>query len=230
MEFENERRTESHTIECSRADLKIIALALGDHATWTDDSFNQKKADVRAQFGLNSRKFSDAVTKIRGSRPLATMVGLETNLSYLSDEKAGFALQQWANTYPEIARDSESHDLISLDNVRDEIGDYGRVTRELTQTITANFSNEELSDVEVISYIGRGQEFGEYHVEMIERVLKKYRNAATRYDNLYHIMTKANLLENVVVGARAVGRPSLAMMLRAIRPVSPDMFEPGIVA
>lgn len=228
MDFENERRTGSHTRDCSRADLKAIALALGDHATWKDNSFNQKKADIRAQFGLSSGKFSDAVVKIRESRPLAALVGLENSLRYLSDAKAVFALQQWADAHLEIARNSEKRDLVVLSNVCHE--EYSRVTRELTQEIADKLSDEEFADIEVMFYIGLGWDFSECYDEMLEGVLKKYRNAATRHENLYHIMTKPNLLESVVVGARAVGRPFLATILRAIRPVSPDIPEHGIVA
>ncbi|GEO12978.1 hypothetical protein [Microvirga aerophila] len=64
-DFLDECRTGTYTGECSRRDLRVIAEMLGDHATWREESFTQKKEAVCAQFGLSSKKFSKAVDKIR---------------------------------------------------------------------------------------------------------------------------------------------------------------------
>ena len=51
----------------------------------------------------------------------------------------------------------------------------------------------------------------------------KHQQATSRWEGTHHIMTKTSLLENVIVGTKAVGWPSLAAKLRALRPAAPEM-------
>ena len=88
LELEEERRTGTYTTECSRRDLVNITNMLGQHSDWKNDSFTDAKKAVMSYYGISSRKFSRAVDKIRASRELAAMVGFESCLTHLSDEKA----------------------------------------------------------------------------------------------------------------------------------------------
>ncbi|MHA0320309.1 hypothetical protein ACXY7D_18600 [Sphingomonas melonis] len=213
-----ERGTGAHTKDCSREDLQAIAGMLGDHATWIEDSFNDKKAAVREKFGLSSGKFSDAVNRIRHSRPVATLVGLETPLTYLTDEKAVFALERWAEAFP--PQEHDPNDLGSSYFQRDweKVKEHRRITKELIDAIIAELTDEEVADLEVLFYIGRGREFGEHYDAMLAETIAEHRLAKSRWEGVHHIMTKTSLLENVILGAAAAGRPSLAARLRAIRP------------
>jgi len=213
----DERRTGSHTKGCSREDLKTIAAMLGNHDTWVNDSFNDKKAAVRAKFGLSSHKFSDAVNQIRSSRALATLVGIETPLTYLSDEKAVFAFEQWAKANPPREDSSDDLGFDYFDRDWEKMDEHRRLTQELIGVITDNLSDEEISDIEVVFYIGRDREFGEYYDAMLAEAIEKHKQATSRWEGIYHIMTKATLLDNVIIGLREVGRPSLAAKLQAIR-------------
>jgi hypothetical protein len=68
---------------------------VGPHAGWGEAGFQERKAEVMARFDLGSRKLGQALTAIRNSRPLATLVGIETPLAYLSDDKAVQVLKLW---------------------------------------------------------------------------------------------------------------------------------------
>jgi hypothetical protein len=214
----DERGTGAHTKDCSREDLQTIAEMLGDHATWVEDSFNEKKAAVREKFGLSSGKFSDAVTRIRTSRPLATLVGLETPLTYLTDEKAVFALTRWAETYPPQVYDPKDLGTDYFERSWEKMREHQRVTKAFIDAIIAELSDEDLADIEVLFYIGRGREFGEHYDAMLADAVAEHRLAKSRWGGVHHIMTKTSLLENVILGAAAAGRPSLAAKLRAIQP------------
>ena len=218
FDFGAERDTGAFTSECSRRDLRTIAGMLDNHASWVDDSFNAKKTIIRAQFGLSSTQFSHAVTQIRESRPLAALVGLETSLEYLNDENAVFALEQWAMAYPPVVQAPEELGINYFDRDREKVVQEHRVTNELIDTIIANLSDEEISDLEVLYYLGRGSEFGEHYDVMLKNTVAKHKHAKSRWESVHHIMTKMNLLTNVTLGAEAAGRPSLANKLRAIRP------------
>jgi hypothetical protein len=216
--FVAERDTGAFTLECSRRDLITVASMLGDHASWVDDSFNDKKASIREQFGLSNNQFSRAVDKIRESRPLAALIGLETSLKYLNDEKAVFALEQWAIAYPLVAQHTDKLGIDYFDRDWEKVEQQHRVTNGLIETIIANLSSEEISDLEVLFYLGRNNEFGEHYEVMIKNTLKQHKHTTSGWESAHHIMTKMNLLTNVILGAKAAGRPSLATKLRAIRP------------
>lgn len=220
MEFELERTTGSYTKDCSRSDLKAIAEMLGAHSTWKDESFNDKKDAVRERFKLSSGKFSDAVDAIRRSRQLATLVELEKPLTYISDEKAIFALEQWAVANPERPQNPEDLGMDYFNRDWEKIAKDERISRELDQTIIDNLSLEEFCDLEVLFYIGRESEFGESYDKMLTASLEEHRQEKSRWAGVHHIMAKTNFLENVIAGAHAVGRPSLAYKLRAIRPIA----------
>lgn len=190
---------------------------LGNHDSWTDDSFLEKKAAVRARFDLTSRKFSDAVNAIKASRQLAALVGFETQLTYISDEQAVFAMGQWLKHHPEPEQES-GPTIISFSNLdREKLRESAELSRKLDEVIEDNLTNEELSDIEVLFYIGRDNEFGEYYEEMLEQTVKEHRLAKSRWEGIHHIMCKMNLFEDVIRGCEIGGRPSLAEKLRALK-------------
>ena len=106
---------------------------------------------MRENFGLSSRKFSDAVTRIRMSRPLATLVGLETPLTYLTDEKAVFALTRWAETYPPQVYDPKDLGTDYFERDWEEMRERQRVTKAFIDAIIAELDDEEVADIEVLS-------------------------------------------------------------------------------
>ncbi len=218
FDLDDERGTGTHTKSCSREDLKAIAGILGDHATWGEENFNDKKAAIRERYGLSSGKFSDAVKQIRGSRQLATLVGLETPLTYLSDEKAVFALMEWAKAFPPVEPDPDHLGTRYFERDWDKVKEHRQVMQTMVDAILANLSDEEVADLEVLFYIGRGGEFGEHYEAMLSDAVAQHKVAKSRLEGVYHIMTKTSLLDNVICGVAAAGRPSLATQLRTIRP------------
>lgn len=218
FDLEDERPTGTHTRECSRADLEEIARMLGDHATWRDPSFEEKKRKVCEHFGLSGRKFSTAVTAIRHSRPLAARVGIETELLHLSDDKAVTALKLWAEAHPTTAYDPNDVGLNYFDHDWAKYEEEMRIARDLDEAIFLLLTREELSDLEVLFYIGRDRVKGEHYDKYLERTIAKHLNAASRWEGVHHLMSKTNLLDAAIEGAATVGRPSLAEKLRGLRP------------
>lgn len=219
--LEDERPTGTHTKECSRADLESIAQVLGAHATWRDPMFDEKKAEVMKRFDLSSRKFCAAVSAIRKSRPLAAMVGLESELLHLDDDKAVAALEFWANAEPEEVQGPiyfGSYDW-------DKFAESAQMTRKLVESVLKLLTLEEVADLEVLYYLGCGIYRGEHYEKNVHDTIAQYcgavqhRGAGARWELVNHIISKKRLFEMVIEGALAVGRPSLADKLRRIRPV-----------
>lgn len=218
FDLEDERPTGTHTRECSRADLEEIARMLGDHTTWHAPSFEERKQKVCEHFDLSGRKFSTAVTAIRHSRPLAARVGIESELHHLSDNKAVAALKLWAEAHPTTAYDSNDVRFDYVDRDWAKYREEMRIARDLDETILKLLTPEELSDLEVVFYIGRDRVKGEHYDKYLEHTIAKHRNAASRWEGVHHLMSKTNLLDAAIEGATTVGRPSLAEKLRGIRP------------
>lgn len=213
----DERGTGTYTKDCSRKDLQVIAEMLGDHSTWVDESFYEKKAAVCEKFQIGNRKFSDAVTKIRESRPLAVLVGRETPLTHLTDDKTVLTLKLWAEAFPPHVDDPDDLGTDYFGREWEKVKEHQLVTQKLIDAILESLSDEEVADLKALFYLGRNGEFGEHYDAMLKEFLDEHRLASSRWDGVYHIMTKANLLECVIHGAERAGRPSLAAKLREIR-------------
>jgi hypothetical protein len=217
-DIEEECATGSYTKECSRADLKEIAAMLGDHATWRDSDFEEKKAHIRKRFGLSSRKLSAAIAAIRKSRPLAARVGLEENLKYLTDEKAVAVLENWAKAHPEHGHDADHLGTDFWKRDFSKIDEHAQRARELNEAVLRLLSLEELSDLQVLFYIGRDNVHGEHYEEDLAKTIAEHQADRNLWDAVHRLMSKTNLLDAVIKGARAVGRPSLAAELCVLRP------------
>ncbi len=215
QDIEDERHTGTHTANCSRKDLIEIAKILGDKSTWKEASFLERKKTVMAQFGLSSGKFSDAIDAIRKSRPLAALVGLESSLNYLGDEKAIQVLKLWVDANP--LKDRE--DGLGLDYFNRDWEKYKESLLESDQLDRAALellTLEAFSDLEALYYLGRDRIYGEHYESLVTRALKEFGREITR-ENAHYLMSKINLLDAVADGVERAGRPSLAGQLRELR-------------
>jgi len=215
-QIEEERATGTHTSECSRTDLVEIAHTLGDRATWSDPSFDGKRNALRQRFGIGSRKFSQAVNAIKDSRQLAAMVGIETDLKYLSDDKAIEILTLWANAHPLEQFDPNHLGTDYFNRNREAVREEVRIARELDEAARQLLSVTEFADLQALFYLGRERISGEHYESLLERTLNSF-HGALEWSSVHHLMSKENLLDSVIVGASAAGRPSLAEKLKSIR-------------
>lgn len=215
FDLESERHTNTHTAECSRADLAEIAGRLGHHDTWRSESFDEAKRETMERYGIGSRKFSAAVTAIKQSAPLAAIVGYEASLKYLSDDKAIAAIQLWAEAYP--PHDPADEDLgLDYFNRDHAFREHASTVRTLIDGTSELLTPDEFADLQVLFYIGRNGVFGEHYEEELERTRSEHARSGRWWEIIYHLMSKTNLLESVVNGAERVGRPSLAAKLREL--------------
>jgi hypothetical protein len=215
QDIDDERHTGTHTANCSRKDLIEIAKILGEKSTWKEASFLEKKKTVMTQFGLSSGKFSDAIDAIRRSRPLAALVGLESTLSYLGDEKAIQVLKLWVDVNPLKDREDElGLDYFNRDweKYKDSLLEADQLDRAALELLTL----EEFSDLQALYYLGRDRIYGEHYESLVSSALKEFGREITR-ENAHYLMSKMNLLDAVADGVERAGRPSLAVQVRALR-------------
>ena len=217
-EFKDECLTGTYTRECSRRDLRTIAATLGAHETWREQSFSDKKAAIREQFRLTSNKFSQAVNKIKESRELGALVGREQPLHHLGDEKAVAVLKLWTAANPLRQEDPKDLGMDYFNRDPEERGEHWKTDDELNNAVRALLTSDELADLETLFDIGRVPRHGENYDLVLKHM--KGNQFPSQVPNVNQILSKSSLLENVIRGARLVGRPSLAVQLRAIRPIA----------
>lgn len=215
LEIEEERHTGTYTANCSRKDLAEIAIILGNNSTWKDDSFLEKKDIVSTQFSLSRGKFSDAIDSIRKSRPLAALVGLETSLKYLTDEKAVEVLRLWIEANPQ----KEQADDLALNYFDRDWGEYkewAERAKQLEDSTREMLSMEEFADLQTLYYLGRDLVYGEHYEHLVNEAILAFGQAVTNED-VRHLMSKTNLLDAVAKGVEQAGRISLARNLQELR-------------
>ena len=208
----DERQTESFTSRCSRRDLEEIADLVGDHGSWCDKSFVDKKRLVSERFGLSKRQFSLAIDKVRRSRALAALIGIETPLLYLADERVIFIAKEWLGVrgkYPPI--DGGGIDFASFD--RSRFLPYEKALQGLTSFVLSELTLEEFADLEVTFYTGRDRQFGELYEKSLADTVRRHRLEVERAAFVRHILIKTNFLESVASGCRILGRSNLAGVL-----------------
>ncbi|HAD84209.1 MAG TPA: hypothetical protein DCG71_05135 [Brevundimonas sp.] len=218
VELEDDRLTGAHTAECSRDDLTAIADMVGPHSEWVEPAFLERKAAVMERFGLSSGKFSQALTAIRRSRPLAARVGIETPLRHLADDTAVAVLHAWMKAHP--VRTPVQGDLGSSHFKPDvaAMTAFHRTRQAVEAAMTGLLTPETLADMETIYYLGRNREQGEHYDENLDRTLRQSAASGRPMGRLGDLAGKTNLLEGFADGAEAAGRPSLARAVRALRP------------
>lgn len=132
--------------------------------------------------------------------------------------KAVAVLERWAEAHPAQAHDPDDLGTDHFNRDWDKFQAHARQARELDEAVLQLLNLEELSDLEVLFYIGRDRVHGEHYEEDLARTVAEHRAEKSLLSAVHPLMSKTNLLDAVVDGARAVGRPSLAAKLRALKP------------
>ena len=145
------------------------------------------------------------------------MIGLETELKYLGDEKAVALLERWAEAYLEQVHDPDDLGTDHLDHDWDKFDEHARLARELDQAAVQLLNLEELSDLQVLYYFGRDCVYGEHYEQDLARMITEHRAEASLRSAINRLMSRNKLLDFVIDGAKAVGWPSLAAELQVLR-------------
>ena len=216
LELRDEHTIASYTRECSRRDLEHIATMLGERSKWREEQFDEIKSKVMTQYELSGRKFSQALTKIQQCPPLAAIVGLERDLTYLSDEKVIIVIERWKSAQPRRSRTGNQLGIDYFSSDRKEMFDLMKKTREVHRSIANSLTMEEFAELEVLFYIGRNKEFGEVYDDYLKDTVEKYKKHVQFDGEIDHLLSKTNLQDCLADGCTAVGRPSLASKLRGV--------------
>jgi hypothetical protein len=211
-----EHVTKTRTPYCSRTDLVEIAGMVGDRATWKEESFLRRKADVKERFQIGSAGFSTALKAIEGSRELAASIGIETPLTYLSDERAERVASRWLEDNRPPPLDAVGSIVSARDLRRELFASGGRRGKTLVADVIEKLTLEEFADLQTLFYIGRDRRFGEEYDENLAHAIEAHRRS-DRGEVIDHILSKTNFLDELIRGARIAGRPVLSDRLAGLQ-------------
>ena len=163
-DFCDERAAGSFTSKCSRRDLFEIAMMLPQRDLWNDPAFDVQKALVKARYNLSNSQFSKALDAIQSNREMNAIIGMESELLHLSDDKIVWIIEQWKRIH---AAEHESDDRLDAGIVSgaelELIEDRDETCVEVFDEIAWRLTTDELAELEAIFYLGRDRWLLEYY-------------------------------------------------------------------
>lgn len=211
LNFVDECSTGTFTQDCSRRDLLEIAGMLLPRDQWTDPKFDDVRNSIKERFSLGSGKLSAACKKIQETRELAALIGVESQLLYLSDDDVVWVIEQWRRLHPVRAPAAVETGIDYFDVARLEgMQERGQLYREVIESLNDRLDAGKLADLEVMFYLERDRYFSECYEELVSRKLKEHAAAGRPKEEIRHLLEKTTLLQHVRGSAKRLGRIKLA--------------------
>ena len=217
----DEWRTGTRTTLCSRRDLVEIAEMLPEREHWASADFDECKRRIKERFALSNRQFGFALDKIEETRGLSGLLGIETDLSHLSDAKADWLLKQWDKLHPPRTKaDDLGTDYFKLDRsaMLQKMGDDAKVHEAIRHELT----EDEFADAETVFYLARDGVFPEFYESKLERKKSEFRARNDFRQEVHDLMSKTNFRCHFVEGLRSVGRINFADQFDRKQRANPD--------
>lgn len=205
----NEWRTGTRTTHCSRRDLIAVAGMLPKRENWASAEFDGCKRVIKERFALSNKQFCLALNKIQETRGLSGLLGIETDLFYLSDSKAEWLLAQWDKLHPPRTKaDDLGIDYFQRDwdAIRERLGEEAKVYEAIKLELTTN----EFADAETVFYLERDGIFPEFYQIQLERKKAEFGARNDFHQEVHDLMSKTNFRRHFVAGLRSLGRLELA--------------------
>lgn len=213
LAYLDERATGTFTTRCSRRDLATIANMLPRRETWNSKDFEWATAAIKSRYRLGSKQLSLALHAIQRSRELNALLGEESALLHLSDERAEWLAKLWRLMHP--ARDEAGTVVSSFAAVK-AILENAEEDAEVVKTVAAELTDDELADVDAMFYIALTRSPSEKYEERVAEAKRKHAAHGNKFETVDHLLSKTNFLTCLAVAAERLGRPALAKKLAVV--------------
>ncbi len=205
-----ERRVDSNTRRCSRADLLTIARIIRPREEWSTEVFNKSKIMVKERYNLGSRQFSKALDLIQKNREMRAIIGMESDFLHLDDDEVIQVTRHWRRLHPpreelDTTLYFPSPNSFSYASMRDRTTLFG----DVVNAIRSELSDNALAEVQTLFYLGRDGFFAEYYEESVRRTCADHKAAGEPHRSIAHLMEKTNFLECLKLATPKVGRLTL---------------------
>lgn len=213
IDFVRERHSKTFTTRCSRRDLLEITKMLPAMTEWKTAVFGEAKEAIKVRFDISNTQFSKAVDVIKTSREMKAMLGGETDLLSLSDDKAVRVIEEWRKLHPPRI-DGKGDAVINGEDITlEEIQEDIATKKDVLAALLEELSSDDIADLEALFYLGRDGYFPELYEEKVAHINRKQAVERNLKAQLMHIIDKTNLLICLREGAVKAGRTALAERL-----------------
>lgn len=209
-----EMATGTFTPYLSRRDLFAIAQVMPRRDSWNSELFEQKKIELKARYGLSNKQFSKALNVIQSTREGRAVLGVETELSRLSDGDVVWIVEKWRSLHP--VRDDSDVDVAvgSFDEkAMDGLLQYVKHKAALVAEIENRLNVDKISELHSMFYLGRDNYFSEYFEKRVESESRAISRQGSTKRVIEHLIVKTNFLTCIKQASQKLGRLSLASQL-----------------
>lgn len=208
-DFCRERGTGFHTSRLSTKDLYEIAQELPPRDDWSKREFLEISSRIRQIYNLSKRQYAVALSKIEQNRETASMIGIESDLVHLSDERALFLARRWTEINPP---DRQKETVLSLTkhDVSFSLKNFDtRYYANQLKTLESEISVDEFADAETIFYMSRDGDFSEFYEAAFQETKLEIISKIDVVGEASRVMRKSNFLIQFTNGVRRLGRLQL---------------------
>ncbi|TBE93120.1 DUF3775 domain-containing protein [Rhizobium leguminosarum] len=215
VDYISERGTGTCTDDCSRSDLLAIARLLPKRDKWDSQDFSDAREHIRKRFGLSSGAFTRHLDLIQRNREMRAAIGLETDLSFLTDETIASVAEEWRRIHPRRTAESRSLRTSFRFDLKDILTDRSN-QREIVDGLVGRLSLDELAELQALFYLGRDPYFTEFYEDAVRRCRRQPELISNPSGYLSRILDKTNLLTCLQRSTHRLGRLALATRLSDI--------------
>ena len=212
----DEYQTGTYTNWLSRSDLFDIAALLPKRENWSDPSFDDAKDAAMKRFGISKKQFSVALNKMQETRELKAVLGVETPLVHLTDDKAIFLAEQWKIIHPPHEPSDLGIDFFDADRF-EKMFENDEQEKAARQKIQEEMTVNELADAETVFYLARDRGYTEYYEQALEQKKREYQARNDISADIRDLTQKTNFLKMLETGVRKLGRLALAERLQQMQ-------------
>lgn len=198
------------TKHLSRLQLHKIAAELPSHAKWTEPSFDEVRANLKAKYNIGSAELSKAINIIRGRHEMASRIGIEVLIPGFSLGALERFFDKWckANDVQLVIAPPPPR-FVSVNEIMDAIReDVHR--QELGKQLANELKPEEYAAIKALFYFEDEAPVS----EAFERVLRIYQREAERYlaqpdqyrQSLGDMLSKIRVFERILCSLDLLGR------------------------
>lgn len=214
--LEREYATGTFTKKLSRYQIKKIAEQLPDRGSWGSKEFIDKKNKLKAQFGIGSGEFSEALNLIQKNHSFAPLIGQEVPLKIITLEDLSCFISSWLIFHPK--RECESRDWMS--EVLDP--EMASAKSSAHTKILKEIKMEAQAEIAALFYFAIDSLYCELYERRLQTELSclKVLDVNDREFKQYSrdVLSKTNFIRHLVISLRILGQFSLLHSLR-------DKFE-----
>ncbi len=191
------------TKNLSRSDIQDISKRLPDYEEWKTEKFKEIKNQIKQEYHLGSKEFSDAVNLIKKNRLFSTNIGCERIFGTITENE----LKEYASLVKYYwEKDKARENLVmEWDNLA-EIQQNARVLREYLSRISVETLNT------LLCFYDMGN--GGLPVEKLESTYEYIVNSS--FDEIYMIrkLKQKNVCSRIIDGMRWCGQVTYEKQLQ----------------